>query len=221
MLKSLKYQGHVLGTMFLTLAGAGAVGLFLCLIMFGKGDDSAMRIVAIVESMILIMGFAVQMSYFAYYADIAISMGASRKHYFISAQIIKLVTAVLCLVEILVIDFVQHKLLDNPQFFTNGEFIAVVFFVILLLICAGESIGVICNRFGRIGMVVYMGACMVLGAFVGFAFVTGTLNDSEILYEITAKITENYMVPILIMLAVSACITAVDYVWSRKLTVKG
>ncbi|MEG0110090.1 MAG: hypothetical protein RR675_03160, partial [Oscillospiraceae bacterium] len=63
MLKSLKYQGHILGTMFLTLAGAGAVGLLLCLIMFGKGDDSAMRIVAMVESMILIMGFAVQMSY--------------------------------------------------------------------------------------------------------------------------------------------------------------
>ncbi|MEG0179168.1 MAG: hypothetical protein RR573_04830 [Oscillospiraceae bacterium] len=225
MLKSVKYtilnSAKLIAIMLAILMGA----FVFCKLAYPVGADDNLQMFSMYLGMLVVMPFAGAMSGFAYYSNIAISMGASRRHYFWGAQISKLATVAGFTVEAILGAFVFNKLLgvtiiDISQ--NNISILLMLAFVMLCLACVGESIGILSVRFGKLGMALYIIVCLIMGGLFGFLIGFGDSEKifTKIIAPVMGLFNDINTFVIAILLTVSILTTALNYFFSRKLTVR-
>lgn len=179
--------------------------------LFGANTHNGEYISGMVFAVISMLSFAVCMNFYSCYGNIALSMGATRKGFFAASQIIKIaVCTAMAISSVLANATLNYFYQIN--FFENSKSFIILFGLSIILGTIGESIGIVCSRWGRIGMVIYIGICVLFGGAVGAFMVVGT----DVFFSILAFILQSVWLSLGAMLLFSALITLINGILYKK-----
>lgn len=152
------------------------------------------------------------------YLPLALAMSSTRKSNFAGLQVVKLANAAISLL-VTIAAFYFYRALFGEIFPLSSAAVILVFFGILLLHTMGETVGIICVRYGKIGMTIYILTFAILGGFVGFFIVSGD-GVLSVLSKFLHMLLTNSTLLIAVCLVLCAAFSAFNWLFIRKMTVR-
>lgn len=218
MFKSVKYSAIYAAQYLGMMAVFASIIVLYCLI----ASPSA-HVVGILTSsfgsFVALLALAEVLTVYTYYGNIAISMGATRTQFFLAQQVTQtgyaLATVALCAI----CGYLFHYTIGTELLVTDVANAMLLFATTLLTCKAGELLGLISVRYGKVGMWIYMGVCMLFGGFVGVSFSMGPKMLVWLAPIINAVQSNSFIIVGAAILA-AALMTALSYKLSRRLIVR-
>lgn len=211
MLSNLKYLFKSSAYYIFGVPAAACAAITEYFYLFGANVHNGEYISGMIFAIISMLSFAICMNIYSCYGNIALSMGATRKGFFVSSQIIKLAVCSAMAVALVLANATLNNFYKINFFEDTGSFI-MIFGLSVILGTMGESIGIICSRWGRIGMVIYIGVCLLFGAAVGVFMVIGT----DVFNSALVFVTQSIWITLGAMLLFSAFITFINGILYKK-----
>lgn len=217
MLKCIKYflniDGQYVGGVFAISTGWVFAQYFL----FGANPSNSDVTSGMMLGIALMLSFSVAMTRFSYYSDVSVAMGAKRIDFFIASQIMKIISTTCFVAEMFFVYWLMEKLYQRPlEVSGNIEFV-VILPLCILLATLGDTTGIVCTRFGRIGMIIYMVVCMVFGASIGLSV---SLGGDKVL-TLIGNILSNQTAVIGVTLVAAVVVSIINYFMHKKIVVRG
>ncbi len=152
-------------------------------------------------TMCSVIGYLFPASWFLEGKHLTFSMGNTRKNFFLQSQIHKLIV-------ILVVVFFNFIANSNLSLFSTVS-------SVLFLTCSSETIGVLCLRFGKYGLIIFTIIAGIVGGVCGFLMV------GEGLLDITVSLVNIFQGSIQVIFGIAAglVLTAINWLLFRKIDV--
>lgn len=230
MMRTARYLSWIVWQYLFVIFGFGVlvVGFQALVTPFAEYEHAAGRVTGMAFAAALLFPTLLQLSMIPVYLPLSLSMGVTRRGFFLGAQIAKVHMALGVSAIFEMVQIAAASIFHVPAMF-YGESLASVCMVILLSTVVGETLGFVGMRFGRKGlftMCILVGILSgILGGLFGFFIASGEMNGelggalSGALADIMAVLTDARKL-CAILLAVSAALTGFNALLCRRFAVK-
>lgn len=227
MTRSARYLSWIVWQYLFVIFGFGVlvVGFQALVTPFAQYEHAAGRVTGMAFAGALLFPTMLQLSMIPVYLPLSLSMGITRRGFFLGAQIAKVhmalgISAIFELVQIAAQSIFHHV----PVLFYGGS-LASVCMVILLSSVVGETLGFVGMCFGRKGLVamcILIGILSgILGGALGYFMMSGAMDSqlSGVLADMMATLTDARRL-CAILLAISIALTGFNAMLCRRFAVK-
>ena len=226
MTRSARYLSWIVWQYLFVIFGFGVlvVGFQALVTPFAEYEYAAGRVTGMAIAAALLFPTLLQLSMLPVYLPLSLSMGVTRRGFFLGAQIAKVhmalgVSAIFELVQI-----AAGSIFHVPAMFYGGS-LASVCMMILLSTVLGETLGFVGMRFGRKGLVamcILIGILSgIIGGLFGFFMASDAMDSqlSGVLADMMAVLTDVRRL-CAILLSISAVLTGFNALLCRRFAVK-
>lgn len=226
MMRTARYLSWIVWQHLFTIFGFAALMVaFQALITpVSQYEHAAGSVTGMAFSAALLFPTLLQLSMLPVYLPLCLSMGVTRRGFFLGAQAAKLHMALGVSAIFEMVQIAAASIFHVPALF-YGESLASVCMVILLCTAVGETLGFVGMCFGRKGLVamcILVGVLSgLLGGFFGYFAVSDGLNSrlDGLLASLMTALTDAQML-CAVLLAISIVLTGFNAMLCRRLTVK-
>lgn len=211
MLRDIKYLFKIAAGYIFGIPAAGVAFVAAYYYIFGSDPQNGDYISGMLVGIISMMSLAIIMSFYSSFANIALSMGSTRRSLFLTIQIYKITISLAMLAAAFLINE-SLKFFYKINFFTNANGLIICLGITLILGTIGESIGVTTARWGRVGVVVFMIACGLFGAFIGLSVAMG----NEATFAVFNFVNQGAWQGVLVFVIASGIITIGNFIMYKK-----
>lgn len=226
MTRSARYLSWIVWQYLFVIFGFGVlvVGFQALVTPFAEYEYAAGRVTGMAFAAALLFPTLLQLSMIPVYLPLSLSMGVTRRGFFLGAQVAKVHMALGVSAIFEVVQIASGSIFHVPVLFYGGN-LASVCMVILLSTVVGETLGFVGMCFGRKGLVtvcILIGILSgILGGAFGYFMMSGALDGelSGVLADMMAVLTDARRL-CAILLAISAVLTGFNALLCRRFAVK-
>lgn len=225
MTRTARYLSWIVWQYLFVIFGFGVlvVGFQALVTPFAEYEHAAGRVTGMAFAAALLFPTLLQLSMIPVYLPLGLSMGVTRRGFFLGAQVAKVHMALGVSAIFEMVQIAAGSIFKVPALFYGGS-LASVCMVILLSTVLGETLGFVGLRFGRKGiftMCILVGILSgILGGLFGYFMVSGADSRlSGVLADMLAVLTDARKL-CAILLAISVALTGFNATLCRRFAVK-
>lgn len=226
MMRTARYLSWIVWQSLFVIFGFGVlvVGFQALVTPFAQYEHAAGRVTGMAFAAALLFPTLLQLSMIPVYLPLSLSMGVTRRGFFLGAQVAKVHMALGISAIFEMVQIAAQSIFGVPVLFYGGS-LASVCMVILLSAVVGETLGFVGMCFGRKGLIamcILIGILSgVLGGALGYFMMSGAMDGqlSGALADMMATLTDARKL-CAILLAVSIALTGFNAMLCRRFAVK-
>lgn len=226
MMRSARYLSWIVWQYLFVIFGFGVlvVGFQALVTPFAEYEHAAGRVTGMAFAGALLFPMLLQLSMIPVYLSLSLSMGITRRGFFLGAQIAKVHMALGISAIFEMVQIAAQSVFHVPALFYGGS-LASVCMVILLSSVVGETLGFVGMCFGRKGLIamcILIGILSgILGGALGYFMMSGAMDGqlSGVLADMMATLTDARKL-CAILLSVSVVLTGFNALLCRRFAVK-